>query len=175
KQGQVLKLLHRALQFSNYGPPTKDSLKGRACEMESTGNANGSKKSSGFLKTTTWGTLIAASVLVAAWSFSGQDSNQSFGPNNAVAKLNPFHKTTVSKHMDGSAVPSREASETQPSNVIASTAQTVSPSNGYSLVLQPAPFFGASPVPVHSSESKGQDAVAPKSDAPILIAAKMAP
>src|SRR5262245_4015643 len=123
--------------------------------MESTGNANGPKKSSGFLKTTTWGTLIAASVLVGTWTFSLQDSNHSFGPNNAIAKLNPFHKVAISKHVDGSIVATKEVSEAKPASVVASTAQPVSPSNSYSFIPQPAPFFGASPVAAHSSESKG--------------------
>src|SRR5215467_10431032 len=57
--------------------------------MESTGNSNRASKSSGFLKTTTWGTLIAASVLAAAWGFSGQfaGSSGNFGTNLHVAKL----------------------------------------------------------------------------------------
>src|SRR5262249_29403099 len=144
--------------------------------MESTGNANGPSKSSGLLKTTTWGTLIAASILVAAWSFSGPDSNHSFGPNNPGAKLNPFHKTTLSKHVNGSTLATKQASESESASVVASAAQQpVNSSSSYSFIPQPAPFFGANAVAAHSSESKGQAAAGPKSDEPVLIAAKMAP
>src|SRR5215813_5506000 len=116
--------------------------------MESTGNINRGKKASGFLKTTTWGTLIAASVLAAAWSFGGHfgEVNDSllFKTSGAVAKLNPFHPVSTSKTSERSSEPAVESSQGKPASTVALAGQPAGTSNGHSAVAQAAPFFGVS-------------------------------
>src|SRR5262249_33300041 len=156
-----------------------DFRKGRTCEMESTGNANGPRKSSGFLRTTTWGTLIAASLLVTAWSFSGHfgGSNDGLGyrTSEVVAKLNPFHSTSSSKTLEPSKAPAVEPSQARSASAVAYQGHPAAEPKGPSMVAQYTPFRGVNPVAPRPSEAKGQAATETSSEAPVLIAAKMAP
>src|SRR5215468_3750649 len=107
--------------------------------MESTGNTNRASK---FLKTTTWGTLIAASLLVAAWGFSGHfggtNDKLAHGTTGAVAKLNPFHPTSTSKTLGRSSAPAVEPSQAKSVSAVALAGRPASGSNGYSVVAQAA-------------------------------------
>ena len=47
--------------------------------MDATGRNNPAKNSDSFLKTTTWGSLIALSILAAAFGFRGSFSNSDSG------------------------------------------------------------------------------------------------
>src|SRR5262249_8036265 len=141
---------------------------------------NRGKKSSAFLKTTTWGTLIAASVLMAAWGFSGHfvgsTDSLSHSASRAVAGPNPFHPASASRNTERSSAAS-EPRQGNFASAVELAGQPASASNSHSGVAQTTPFLSVNnPAATHPSESRGQAAAAgANSDAPVLIAAKMAP
>src|SRR5215475_7199931 len=114
--------------------------------MESTGNSNRASKSSGFLKTTTWGTLIAASVLAAAWGFNGHfaGSSGNFGTNLHVAKLNPAKVQPAGKSGKLASSPASESNDAKTaSSIVSAPGQAANPNPSYSFTSHSSTASGA--------------------------------
>src|SRR5215831_14315799 len=148
--------------------------------MESTSKTNSTKKSSGFLKTTTWGTLIAASALLAAWGFSGNFQSQAgFGPNKPIAKLSqvqpnatPIKNGSLSAPSTGNDRLSSSVSGVVSNPYYANSRSSVISGKGNGEQISSSRTNQES---AHPSELKSQTLSTGSTDPQVLIAAKMAP
>src|SRR5215471_17473870 len=155
--------------------------------MEGTSNKNRSKSSEGLLKTTTWGTLIALSLLAAAWGFSGGSSrvhDDSTTPELLAQLESPQTPGTLGNPQTARQISSpndiqKQSSSFRPFSSDRGTSKaataTFPPANGVATLS--ASLVNAPRTPESLAKNQSQDASLPgaSEDPQVLIARKIAP